>query len=281
MNRRGSKGSLLVITLWLVTILGALSIAVARYLSTEVRLTRYRLARQEARELARSGVSLALAILQKDQKETPTEDWSGDLWAVPLTVSPAPGRQLTVTMTDEERKLNVNTATLTQLSSLLGNNAQAIVDYASAKDHHIAALEELNDLDKTARALLQANATPYTTGTAQNEGGPLNINTATQPAMLAYGLSEDTVNRIDEVLRTPNGRFKQPGTILSTLGWDITDPTKAGEGILLSSMMTSSSVFLVVTEGIVEQPEVHVRIQAVIRRSTSTAAPTIVAWKEG
>ena len=75
MNRQ--RGSLLVMTLWIITILGALSVAVARYLSTEVRVTRYRLARHEARELAHSGIVLALTLIQEDQIQTPTADWSG------------------------------------------------------------------------------------------------------------------------------------------------------------------------------------------------------------
>lgn len=302
MNRR--RGSLLVMTLWIVTILGALSVAVARYLSTEVRLTRYRLARHEARELARSGVLVAQQLIQQD---TDPVDWNGELWAQPQTVSPSSGRQLTVAITDEERKLNVNTATFAQLQSLLlgdGTLAQAIVDYADddalpdpaedrlndtppyyAKDGPIAVLEELNDfqdLDEDAHALLEANTTPHT-GTAQN-GGPLNINTATRLAMLAFGLSEYTVNLIDEVRDAPNGRFEPPRTIVSTLqdhNWTIADPAQAvKEQTLLSTMTMSSSVFLVVTEGMVEQPEVHVRIQAVIERSTGSEAPKIIAWKE-
>lgn len=304
MNRR--RGSLLVMTLWIVTILGALSVAVARYLSTEVRLTRYRLARHEARELARSGVSLAQQLILQDKDPV---DWSRESWAEPLTLRPVEGRTLTVTITDEERKLNVNTATFAQLQSLLlgdGTLAQAIVDYVDddplpdpaedrlndtppyyAKDGPIAVLEELNDLqdlDEDAHALLEANTTPHT-GTAQN-GGPLNINTATRLAMLAFGLSEYTVNLIDEVRDAPNGRFEPPRTIVLTLqdhNWTIADPAQAvKEQTLLSTMTMSSFVFLVVTEGMVEQPEVRVRIQAVIQRSTDPTSPTpkIIAWRE-
>ena len=43
-------------TLWLVTILSVLAVAIARYLSLEVRLTKYRLAREQAQALARSGI---------------------------------------------------------------------------------------------------------------------------------------------------------------------------------------------------------------------------------
>ncbi|MDP3702823.1 MAG: type II secretion system protein GspK [Candidatus Omnitrophota bacterium] len=276
-----NRGSLLIVTLWIVTILGALSVAVARYLSTEVRLTRYRLARFEARELARSGVLLAQHMIFLDD---PQVDWGEESWAKPLRLQPVEGRTtLTVTITDEERKLNVNTATLVQLASRLGDApAQAITNYLHDKDAPIAVLHELSDLkdlDETVHDLLAAHATPYT-GTVQN-GGPLNINTATREAMIAYGLSEDTVEMIDS-FRT-NTQFERPVDIVPTLqglGWDITDPVKAGEELLLSSMVTASSFFLVVTEGVVEQPAVRVRIQAVLERSAGGATPKILAWQE-
>lgn len=299
MNRQ--RGSLLIITLWLVTILSALSVAVARYLSTEVRLTRYRLARQEAGELARSGVLLALDLIQQDP--TPMEDWSGEPWAAPQTVSPAAGRQLTVTITDEERKLNVNTATVEQLSSLLGDAAlaQAIVDYLDApdpaedrlteeppyyaKNGPAAVLDELSDvpgLTGESRETLAAFTTPFTS--SATTGGPLNINTATRQAMLAFGLSEYTVSIIEEVRNGPNGRFERPEDILPTLqglGWTIADPQQSmKEQALLSAMTTSSSVFTVVSEGIVESPDVHVHIQAVLERSTGKTSPKIIAWRE-
>ena len=286
-RRRGSQGSLLIVTLWLVTILGALSVAVARYLSTEVRLTRYRLARQQARELARSGVWFALNVIQEDAA-TSMEDWSGEPWAIPQMISPAAGRQVTVTITDEERKLNLNTATAAQLSSLLGDDAlaQAVVD--DAKDGAIAILEQLNDLPdltEDARALLHTTTTPYTAIT-QN-GGPMNINTATRQAMLAYGLSEYTVNMIDEVRLAPNRKFEQPGdimTILRGLNWAIAPlEQEVKEQALLNAMMTSSSVFRVLSEGVVESSGVRVRVEAVIQRSTDPTSPTpkIIAWREG
>ena len=64
-------GSLLIITLWLVTILSVLAIAVARYLSVEVRLTKHRLASEEAKALARSGVYLAMQRLTQDGQPKP------------------------------------------------------------------------------------------------------------------------------------------------------------------------------------------------------------------
>ena len=124
-----STGSLLIITLWLVTILSVLAIAVARYLSTEVRLTKYRLAHEQALILARSGVYLAIQRLVQDEQPKPggkiydslADDWAvfpkGDpadptAWVISLAVDPndpASGtRELRIHMTDEERKIDLN-----------------------------------------------------------------------------------------------------------------------------------------------------------------------------
>ncbi len=122
------RGSLLIVTLWMVTLLSVLAIAMAKYLSLEVRLTKYRLAREQAKALARSGVYLAMQRLAADAQQADERyDWLGDDWAmfappegeldhpaawiVPL---PAAGSRVSergrveIQMIDEERKLNLN-----------------------------------------------------------------------------------------------------------------------------------------------------------------------------
>ena len=148
---RARSGSLLIITLWLVTILSVLAVAIGRYLSLGVKITRYRVAREQARTLARNGVYLAMQRLADDTTEADgkTYDWEGDEWAyipggpaggdpsVWLIPFPAPGSgsatlqgRIAVKITDEERKLNINTAPKDQLSMVTGDDAlaQAVVD---------------------------------------------------------------------------------------------------------------------------------------------------------
>ena len=52
----GTKGSVLMVTLWLVAVLSMTAVALAGYLSTEARLTGYRVARAQARQWAKTGV---------------------------------------------------------------------------------------------------------------------------------------------------------------------------------------------------------------------------------
>lgn len=129
-------GSLLIISLWLVAIVGALAVAIGRALSLEVRLTKYRLARAQAQALARSGVFLAMERLfqdgpeGKDDDDNPLSyDWLRDEWAFfpeddgdedpttwtvtfPLEGMPQTrlAGRLRVQVIDEERKLNLNMA---------------------------------------------------------------------------------------------------------------------------------------------------------------------------
>ena len=155
----GRQGSLLIITLWLVTILGVLVVAIARYLSIEVRLTSYRLAREQARVLARSGIHLAMQRLHQDGVDGEGYDWLRDDWAFPdddldrptiwgvelSTEGPTgtgPERTIEIEMIDEERKLALNTLRAepqdlwTSLSALLESDTQAarLVDYLDDGD---------------------------------------------------------------------------------------------------------------------------------------------------
>ncbi len=126
-GRVPDTGSLLIVTLWLVTILSVLAVAIGRFLSTEVRLTKYRVGREQARVLARSGVYLALQRLADDAKTSEEGggqyDWLGDdwaqfpdsedpaVWAVDLPEQPGPsgpGARIEIRMVDEERKLPLN-----------------------------------------------------------------------------------------------------------------------------------------------------------------------------
>lgn len=114
------RGSLLIITLWIITILGIFAVAIGRYLSREIRLSKYYRARVEAENLARSGALMVAAALQLDSNDYdwPGEDW-GSSWELPLE---QPGQRLTIVkVEDEERLLNLNAATSGQITQLLSN----------------------------------------------------------------------------------------------------------------------------------------------------------------
>ena len=333
MNGTRRTGSLLIITLWMIAVLTVLSVAIARHLSLEIRLTKNRLALEQAKILARSGIYLAMQRLSRDQEESDglSYDWLGDDWAyIPPAqpdddptrwVVPFPADEatevrfaghLTVQISDEERKLPLNTATPAILLALTGDTGivQAIVDAFDesdpaedrpggtppyfAKNGPFVRHEELLDLpDMTSEVydVLQAATSPHLLETE-----PMNINTVTFDVLRAMGVTESTIDSLTlfrDGLDGPtehalDGIFTQAGvaileTLKNTIGIDLAG---TDDGTLLSSnaFNVSSNVFTVAAEGHIARPPVRVRLEAVIRRAAcgdGVPAPCIIAWKEG
>ena len=157
MHGIGHRGSLLVVTLWLIVALAAAAVALSSYLSTETRLMRYHIAKAQARAWAESGVVLALERLVMDAKPEQTNpdksyDWLGDEWAYVPGQMDSVGRwlvklptkpesqpnfsgALTIRIVDEERKLGINRIATLDDEQLFGrlfknpNAAALIADY--------------------------------------------------------------------------------------------------------------------------------------------------------
>ena len=332
MTRR-REGSLLIVTLWLVTLLSVLAVAIGRYLSLSVKMARFRLAREEARSMARGGIYLAMQRLAEDAPEAPPQayDWEGDDWAAPAHDAEAPDSdpsvwviagpgagggsgfegRVSVRITDEERKLNLNAATFEELAAIAGDQvlAQEIVDarddadpaedrptseppYA-AKNGPFEALEELADLpgmSADAYQALAASTSPYFTA-----GAAVNINTVSAEALRALGVTESTIQMIMRFREGPDGsqEHAQDG-IFGEQGLAILQRLKDGQGVdltgtpdgnLLSgpTFGVASQTFLISAEGAVDHPAVRARIQAIVRRTACPdrmPAPCIVAWRE-
>lgn len=230
----------MIVTLWVVTILSVLAIAIARYLSLEIRLTKYRLAHEQARALARSGVYLARQRLARDS--TPGYDWLGDGWTsfpvsgsegdathwiIPVTSEPsgaaATGGKVEIRITDEERKLNVNAADEGQLRRLLDSDelAQAILEYEGRpptethveeppyypKNGRVAGIEELLDLPQLAEdAGAMQKLRGFTFAVPEAESAlRVNVNTAEPDVLYALGAIRDVVDQLVASRSGPDG----------------------------------------------------------------------------
>lgn len=313
------SGSLLIITLWLVTILTVLAVAVARYLSLEVKVTKYALAREQAEALARSGVYVAMQqlVAESTQGAPPSVDWAGEAWAVAQPPLMTPRGEVQVTMIDEERKLNLNLADEAMLTRLTNSPvvAKAIIDYRDpaedgedhppylAKNERIAAREELLELPDLAQdadrlyPVLAEAASPYLPDDAR-----LNINTAPAPVLRALGLSDVVVDVMERFRLGPDGPeahaqdgiFEGEGTMIVQRVRELLGPSVDFDSAdfntdreLLGIFGTSSQTFTVTAAGSVAQPAVHISVEAVVRRNGCPApaggeAPQvcIVAWKK-
>jgi type II secretory pathway component PulK len=270
LRRSKASGSLLIVTLWLVAILSVLAVAVARYLSLDLRLTAYRQAKEQARALARSGVSLAIQRLAKDGQASDSEpyDWLGDEWAwFPseeddpsswvISLSSAEGDEavskgsVRIRIADEERKLPLNTISKQTLVELIADEAaaQAIVDARDepdpAEDHPegdqpyfaknglFVVIEELTDLPGMTGemfARLREATSPYV-----SSGAPVNVNTATEDVLRAMGLSEGAIQAVAQFREGGDG----PGDhaddgIFTEGGLSILQTLKDHEGVDLT-----------------------------------------------
>lgn len=208
-----SRGSILAITLWVIAALAAAAVAVSSYLSTEIRLARYDLARAQARAWAKAGVLLAMQRLASDAMQPEdasqpelTYDWLGDDWAVPpddarqtdpsrwhVEMSPTPGavsgaHRAVIAVKDEERLLPLSKALLDVdiLKSLLEDPeaAQALIEYQDTiKKAKVVVVEEVWALPPfqarpELKTVFAEHVSPYTEG-------PVNINTLSAEAWKA------------------------------------------------------------------------------------------------
>lgn len=321
MALKNNRGSLLVITLWLITLLSVFAVAVARYVSVELRLTRTRIARAQARSWVRGGVYLAMQQLAEDA--TSSYDWVGDRWsavagdtaavpspqafALPTVASREAGSVMSVQITDEERRLDVNAASFQTLSNLLQSSeaAQSIRDDIDAdaespleeplyypKNSPIAAIEELVDLPNVGTAWMRWQ--PYLTSFVASAGVPtVNINTAGREVLTALGAEPSVV---DALIAARPGADHAWGTAddckatgVSTAAKELADCAFGGNQAVVGPLFSlesvkfsvASSVFRIQVEVVMQPRKVRQRLTAVVKRADGGTWPSILAWREG
>lgn len=137
------RGTILVITLWIITLLSAIALSITYRMRVELKLAGYELNRDKAFCIAKAGVIQAIGVLNQNTNEYDalSEAWSNysaELYGVNLfkDISVGEGKfnvsyvyekdvftgtqQVFYGMQDEERKINVNKSTQDVLESLLG-----------------------------------------------------------------------------------------------------------------------------------------------------------------
>ena len=118
-RRTGSRGIMLILVLWIVTILTIMAYSVIYQITLETRITSTRKKTLEAKNLARAGLARGFADLRndlifdfsEDGDETPPFDALGDVWADPeqgkVDIEMGNGTY-TVEIQDVNRLLNLN-----------------------------------------------------------------------------------------------------------------------------------------------------------------------------
>ncbi|MBI4341698.1 MAG: general secretion pathway protein GspK [Candidatus Omnitrophica bacterium] len=229
-------GSLLIITLWLVTILSAFAVAVARYLSVELRTTKYRLVRSQAQAIARSGVYAAMQRLAADGTHgDEAYDWLGDSdWAFVQGDGPDPsptwelraagteiestgrlvrGARAWVHVADEEGKVFLN----------------GVAANAAAASTLAALLDGADDLAARIVDYVDKDATP-------NAGGGLEIDESTDPPYVAKNAP---VAVTEELLAIPGMERLAPKRFASFR--ELTSPYYGTAGAMKVNVNTASA----------------------------------------
>jgi hypothetical protein len=227
-NLRASEGSILVLTLWILTMLVLLSVGLGYSTSIDQRLVSYQRDRLKALYLAKAGYFRALAEIEQDS--TPEVDSYLETWAQNpevfqdaalgegiFTVSYSiPGeegeKEVIHGIVDEDRKVNINTASEAVLLKLPGMDEEIVESILEWREEHsgegegeekekgkeeekvkpFGILEELLEVEGMTEEVfesLQAITTVYT-------DGQVNLNTSPKEVLNSLGMEDDLVDKI-------------------------------------------------------------------------------------
>lgn len=239
-----SSGSILIIVLWVSIILSILAIGLAQRVSSGLKITQVCQDRLKAFYLAKAAVVRSIAELKRDKNDYDAlnESWSSNPeifkevslgdgnWTLSYFYNESKD-SIFYGMVDEERKININTASheiLRRLPHMTDEAVDSIIDWRDADDTpqlngaenayyqsldlpyncKNGAFEVLEEL------LLVKGMTPQILSDIRDlitvyTEGKININTASREVLLALGLDEELADRI---IRYRAGEDKQEGT---------------------------------------------------------------------
>lgn len=224
-----SKGSILIIVLWLLFFLGALALAINRYVFSQLSLAQRLQNRSKAYYLAKAALNKALICVRQNEDEQ--YDALNSPWAIAKQVDLA-GGYFKYEASDEERRVNINTAEQWLLNSLLrsacGIDERAANEISSAILKRRAAYgffemkEELLLVEGVTQGLfscIQGKVTLHSSGL-------INMNTADASSLGILGIESSLAAKIDSFRKGPDAVsgtsddnvFISTGMIASSLG---------------------------------------------------------------
>ncbi len=318
-NLRASEGSILVLTLWILTMLVLLSVGLGYTTSIDQRLVSYQRDRLRALYLAKAGYYRALAEIEQDS--TPQVDSFQDPWGQnpevfqdaalgegSFTVSyPVPGEdgeeEVVHGVVDEDRKVNINTASqavLLRLPGMTEEIADAILDWRAkhrglgeslgeVKGKPFEVLEEVllvEGMTDEVFEALQAVTTVYT-------DGKVNLNTSPKEVLESLGMDDGLV---DKILRFRKGLDGIRGTEDDQIFTDIGgaqqqlsafEPLTPKETSQLTAVVSrnrlkvTSGFFRIYSTGTVRDGKIVRSVEGVIQRPTVPKGSFVVlSWHE-
>jgi len=283
--RPRARGSVLIISLWMMSVLTTWTVGQAGTIEAAARLVHRHHDILDAMALAETGLTQALGALDADATRTwdaPSEPWGR------RREETTPTGRWTVRITDEGGKLNVNTASRDALARLPDGTpalADALVERrAQHPFHHLAELALVPGMTPERLAQWQ----PLLTVVGR---GPVNFNSAPAKVLEALGLPPAPAAVLIAWRNGPDGElgtaddqvFHDVAEIAPALA-DILRPDEAA--VLLNAVSTGrlgvrSVGFCVRAEGMSgRRAPARRTLTALVERQAPGAAATIRGWHE-
>ncbi len=195
------RGSLLVMSVWILTTFSILGVGVSRITSSQLALAKRVEERIISQRAAEAALLHALALRKADRTAYDTLEELGTSQERPL------GRAaFRYTMVDENSRVSLNTASQAVLARVPGFDLDAAVAVTTSTLRPFHVIEELRALDEKIPPETLQRARPFLTVYGS---GKVNINTAPPEVLQALGLDPGLV---ETILAFRTGDDKAPGT---------------------------------------------------------------------
>lgn len=311
------KGTILIASLWILAILSILAMGIGFRISVEARLAKYNIDRTKALYLANAGVYKSMQLLAKKAPGsgydtirecgiTLRDKTNPDLTPEKIFTNVRLGEgRFTVAynnypgLSDEERRININTASDNVILNLLNSTvsttldpskaasnqdiARAIIAWTKPGDDQDGAYYDQFGYEKkqgkysaVEELLLVKGVTPEVFNSIKDYvtiyGDKININTASDKVLLALGIGPEAIGNIN---RHRHGSDNIAGTKDDNpiMDADLTHiepillrPPSTNEVAIISGLKTSSSFFRVESTGVVDKTKIAKKITAIIQK---------------
>lgn len=258
----GQKGSVLIMSVWVIAVLFLVSTSLALYSSVSLRSSGDRTELYRSGTVFKASADWTADIFQRDP--SPGEDTSAEPWLGHVVVPQKWSRDLRLESRDEESKMNLNSVSGPALTELFGilsaekktlldaeKTARAIVQYRAHKPfEHVEELTTIG-IAPADQATLKSFVTAY----SANDASPrVNVNTAPLEVLEAMvrslpetaGPVRDTLFHALRRFRKNGGLFESadlaPDRFASKLGLPRTPEMDAAAASLAALFTTDSSV---------------------------------------
>lgn len=324
---KDNRGSILILTLWILTTLVLLAVGLGYTTSIDQRLVSYQRDRLKALYLAKAGYVRALAELEQDS--TPEVDSYQDPWAQNpeafqeaelgegiFTVSyPVPGEdgeeKVVHGVVDEDRKVNINTASedvLVRLPGMTEEIVEALLEWREKhsaegegegegkekgkeeeKEKPFGVLEELllvEGMTDEVFEALQPLTTVYT-------DGKINLNTSPKDVLISLGMDDGLVDKIsrfrnglDDIRGTEDDQsFTNTGSAVQQLnGFEPLSPEETAllAGIISQNLLkVRSDFYRIYSKGAVRDGKIIRSVEGVVQLPTKPEGSIVVlSWHE-